>query len=1079
MTAFVAWFTRNHVAANLLMAMLVIGGLLTMPFIRRTQFPDLDPETISVSVVYPGATPEEVEESIIIKIEEAVQGVDGVKRITSQANENVGSVVIEIQDGENIKDVTDDIKAEVDAITTFPEEAEEPVIREGKVQEIVESLIVTGNVDEHQLKALTDKLRDEVVALPQVTKAEVSEAREYEISIDVREDVLRRHGLTFDDIAGAVRRYSLNLPAGSVKTTGGEILLRSDSQAYNREEFDKIAVVSRTDGSELKIADLADVRETFEETDLASRLDGRPAMAINVYRVGAQDTLSIANAIKEWREKAQADLPPGVEIITSSDQSQNLNERLNLLFVNGLQGLLAVVLVLALFLRARLAFWVAAGLVTAVLGTVWLMPFLGMTVNFLSSFGFVLVLGILVDDAIVVAENVDTHQKEGKSPLRGAIDGTREVIMPVGLAVGTTAIAFSPMLQLPGRTGAFASAIAAVVILSLSVSLIESLLILPSHLSHKGREMNWFLPNAWRKVQGAFAAMLQWFIDKTYRPVLKRVIVWRWTVLATGLAFLLITAGLFVGGWMKVAFFPPIEGNDVSANVTLQEGVSIEKTREALKILEDSAEEIRKEVEGNKPGSVVKSIRATLGAHPFKDHSGPPIASGGGAGQGNIAEVHIELVSAEQREIAASEIRDMWRKKVGERILNPVELTFTSDQINVGAPINVELSGNDMNELEAAADDLKSHIAEYPGTYDIADDFREGKLEIVPTVTESGRALGLTQASLMQQVRGAFYGNEAQRVQIGKDEVKVFVRYPRDERESIQNLENMRVKLPTGREAAFSEVADYEITRGVSSIKRLDRRRTIVVTSSLNRSVANANEIADSLAEGYLPELAQKYPGVTWNYGGEQKRQAESFAGLRVGLALSLFLMFGLLAVAFKSYFQPAIVMIAIPFGVAGAIWAHLFLGMDLTFLSIVGLLALSGVVVNDSLVMIDFINRYRREHGHTVQEAVREAGPRRFRAILLTSMTTFAGLTPIMLEKSLQAAFLIPMAVSLAFGIAFATVVILVIVPAAYLAVEDVLIVFRRLLKRDLDPHRGETQGPEVVIEEEHEGEISLEPVH
>lgn len=1077
MTALVAWFTRNHVAANLVMAMLVIGGLMTLPSIRRTAFPDLDPETISISVIYPGATAAEVEESIIIKIEEAVQGVDGVKRVTSRASENIGSVTVEIQDGEDIKDVTDDIKAEIDAITTFPDEAEEPVIREGKVQERVVTLLVTGNMDERDLRGLTDNLRDEIVALPQVTKADVSAAREYEISINVREGDLRRHGLTFNDITAAIQRYSLNLPAGSVSTEGGEILLRSNSQAYDREGFNDISVVSRADGSELKITDLAEVRETFEETDLETRVNGRPTMAINVFRVGTQDTLSIADAMQEFIKRKESELPPGVEIISTVDISGDLTERLNLLFINGIQGLLAVILVLALFLRARLAFWVAAGLVTAVLGTVWVMPFLGMTVNFLSSFGFVLVLGILVDDAIVVGENIDSHQKMGKTPLQGAIDGTREVVMPVGLAIATTSIAFSPMLQLPGRTGAFAAAIAAVVILSLAMSLVESLLILPSHLSHRPREANWFLPRAWGKVQGLFAGAMDWVIENAYRPTLNWVIRWRWTVIGAGLGFLLLTGGLFFGGWVKVAFFPAIEGNDVSANLTLQEGVSIEETKRALAILEDTAEEIRSEVEGGKPGSVVKNIRATLGAQPFKSTSGPPIASGSGGGQGNVAEVHIELTSAEEREISANEIRDMWRKRVGERIRNAVVLTFSSDQINVGAPINVELSGNDMAELEDAAADLKDHIAEYNGTYDITDDYREGKLEITPFVTDSGRALGVTQALLIQQVRSAFYGSEAQRVQVGKDEIKVFVRYPRDERESIQNLENMRVRLPNGREAAFSEVAGYEIERGISSINRLDRQRTIVVTSNLNRSISNANEVADSLANGYLPQLAEKYPGVSWKYGGEQQRQAESFAGLRTGLALSLFLMFGLLAVAFKSYFQPAIVMWAIPFGVAGAVWAHLALGMDLTFLSIVGLLALSGVVVNDSLVMIDFINRYRREEGHTIVEAVREAGPRRFRAILLTSMTTFAGLTPIMLERSVQAAFLIPMAVSVAFGIAFATVVILVMVPATYLAVEDVLVIFRKWFNKDLDPHRGETQGPQVVIEEEHEDAISMEP--
>lgn len=1080
MNGLVAWFTRNGVAANLLMGMFLIGGLMTLPIIRRTAFPDIEPEIISVSVLYPGATPEEVEESVNIKIEEAIQGIDGVKRISSRATESLGLVTVEIKDGEDIKDVTDEVKAEIDAITTFPAEAEEPVIREGKIEERVVWLLLAGDMSERELTRLADQVRDEIVALPQISKAEISDDRNHEIAISVREDDRRRYGLGFAEIAAAVNRYSLNLPAGSVETEGGEILFRSSSQAYTREEFERIPVITRPDGTEIKVGDLADVRETFEEVTLESRVNGRRSLMIEVYRVGDQDTLAIAEAVAAYTEKKKAELPPGVTIQKFRDISENLIERLDLLKWNGMQGLLLVFLVLAFFLRARLAMWVAVGLATAVLGTVWLMPWAGMTINFLSSFGFVLALGILVDDGIVVGENIDAHRRMGKPPLQAAIDGVREVMLPVGLAIATTVIAFSPMLILPGRTGVFAAAIASVVILALAASLLESLFVLPAHLAHgegKGRFSNWFLPRAWSKLQGGFEKTVDWFIDKTYRPTLEFTIRWRWTIIGGGLGFLILTGGLFASGRIKVAFFPAIEGNDVIASVTLPEGASAEETRRALEVLESTAEEIRAEVEGDKRGSVVENIRAVLGAHPFRMANGPPGEGGSSQSRDNIAEVHLALVSSEKRELKASEIRDMWRNKVGQRIPNAIELTFSSDQVNVGAAVNVELAGRDLKQIEQAAEDLKGHLAEYPGTFDIADDYREGKLEIVPEVSESGRSLGLTQAALIQQVRGAFYGNEAQRVQVGKDEVKVFVRYPKDERESISNLENMRIRLPNGREAAFSEVAGYTISRGVSSINRLDRQRTIVVTSDLNRTVTNANELNADLAANFLPALTEKYPGLTWKFGGEQQRQAESFAGLRVGLILSMFLMFGLLAVAFRSYFQPVIVMWVVPFGIAGAIWAHLAIGMDVTFLSIVGLLALSGVVVNDSLVMIDFINRYRREEGKSVLEAVREAGPRRFRAILLTSLTTFAGLTPIMLERSVQAAFLIPMAISLAFGIAFSTVVVLVMLPSTYLALEDTLQRVKRWFNKDIDPHRGEQQGPQVVIEEETEEPITLEP--
>lgn len=1077
MPRLITWFAQNSVAANLLMIFLLLGGTLSLLFTIRTEsFPEITLENITISVVYPGATPGEVEESICVKIEEAVQEVDGVDRIFSTASESIGTVRAEILDGANLRTVLDDIKNEVDAIDTFPIDAEEPNIREQKVEERVLSVAVFGDTTERNLRVIVDQLRDELLLLDAVSKADVEGGREYEISIEVDESELRRHRLSFSDVARAVRQYSLNLPAGSVKTDGGEILFRSSAQAYSRREFEKIPVLTLSDGSRVFMEDVARVKLGFEDTDLSTRFDGKPAIAIEVYRVGRENTPDVAKAVHEFVDDARSRLPENIQLAIWRDESVNLTERMELLKTNGLQGLLLVFLVLALFLKARLAFWVSVGLTSALFGACWVLPWLDVSLNFLSSFGFILVLGILVDDAIVVSENIDTHSRMDKSPARAAIDGTMEVMIPVCLAVITTGMAFSPMLNLPGRTGDFAATIAIVVIVAISFSLVESLLILPSHLGHGGKTGGGGLIGrigsglshllaplfaVYEAVQLRVSSGLNWVIRRLYEPTLEVALHWRYAVVSCGLAFLLFTGGLLGGGWVKVSFFPPIEGNDVICTVRLPEGTSVEKTTAAVATLESTAAEVRAEIEGDNPGLVFRHVRTTVGDQPGSRSSGPPDQRTGLVqSRSNVAEVHLELVPSEEREIGAPEIAGRWRERVGDQIPDAEEILFIFDQINAGAPINVELSGNNIDELEMAAAELKERLRTIAGTFNITDDFRPGKQELALEVLPSGTALGLTQQDVAQQVRQGFYGDEAQRVQLGSDDVKVFVRYPKDDRESLASLEGMRVRLPDNTEVPFSQVARYDIARGPSSISRIDRQRTIVVTCDLNRSIANANEIAASLAADFLPDLERRFPGLRSAFGGEQTRQSESFASLLSGMLLAGFLMFGILAVVFRSYMQPLIVLSAVPFGIAGAIWAHFGLGMNLTFLSMIGVLALMGVVVNDSLVMIDFINRFHRQEKRPLLEAIRAAGPRRFRPILLTSMTTFAGLTPILLERSVQAEFVIPMAVSLAFGVLFSTFVILVMVPAGYLVIED--------LRRILTGHSELEENYEVAPETE-----------
>lgn len=1060
MKGLVRWFIDNSVAANLLMLLLLLGGAASLVFsLRSEQFPKIPADTISISVLYPGATPTEVEESICVKIEEAVQEVDDVKRIVSIASENVGSVRVEVMDGVDPREVLDDIKTEVDQIITFPADAEEPEIELIEIDERAISIAIIGDIDERNLRVIADEIREEVLRLDGITKAEIEDGRPYEISIEVREADLRRLGLTFDAVATAVRNYSINLPAGSVKTRAGEILFRSSAQAYDEDEFLEIPVITRPDGGRILVEDVATVEVGFEDIELHARIDGERALVCQVYRVADQDTSQVAATIAEYVESKRQQLPEAVRLVVWQDESVDLAARLELLADNGRIGLLLVIVVLALFLRARLAFWVAAGLTTALLGTLWVMPMLGMTLNFLTSFGLLVVLGILVDDAIVVSENIDAHRQKGLDARAAAEIGTFQVMVPVCLAIATTAIAFSPMLQLPGRTGTFAANIAITVIVAIGFSLIESLFILPAHLAHEpgnpAEQRGWLgsvrravgtvlgpVGRLGRRLQDRCANGLDWLIEHTYRPTLERALRFRYLTLAIGVVFLCATYGLLAGGHIAYNFFPKIEGNRVIGTVSFLPGAAVEETERAVAILETRVREVLDELERESGQEIVRHVRTSVGAQRGLANTGPPAqGSSSSGGSSHLGEVHIELIPSEQREVTASEIARRWRERVGTDLEHATDLNFTADQINAGAGINVELSSPNFTDLRYAAKDLKTAIRSLPGTYNVTDDDRPGKDELSLSVLPAGEALGLTQREVTRQVRQGFYGDEAQRVQLGKDDVKVFVRYADGERRSLYSLDQMRIRLVDGSEIPFRDVAAYSVERGSANIQRIDRRRTIVVTGEVDRSVSNATELNAELEETVLPDLVRKFRGLRYRFGGEQSDQRESSTSMQQGMFLALFMMYALLAVVFRSYSQPILVLVAIPFGFGGAIWAHYFLGMDLTFMSVIGLLALMGVVVNDSLVLIDFVNRYRKEErSSTALGAIRLAGPRRFRAILLTSLTTFAGLTPILLERSVQAAFIIPMAVSIAFGVAFATVVILILVPTGYLVLEDAL---------------------------------------
>jgi multidrug efflux pump subunit AcrB len=886
----------------------------------------------------------------------------------------------------------------------------------------------------------------EVAALPGITHVELASARPYEISIEVSEDALRRYGLTFDQVARAVRQSSLDLPGGSLKTEGGEILLRTVGQAYRGHEFEKLVLLSRADGTRLTLGEVAKVVDGFEETDQTARFDGMPSVVVQVFRVGQQSALQVSESVHTYVEEAQARMPEGIKLITWADQSEILRSRLDTLLRNGRDGFLLVLAVLALFLRLRMAFWILLGIPLSFLGTLWLMPSFDVSINAISLFAFIVVLGILVDDAIVVGENVHTQMAKTSDRLKAAIVGTQQVAMPVIFGVLTTVAAFVPLLTVPGPMGKFMRVIPVCVIACLMFSLVESMFVLPSHLTHGNEDRDPSQRNAlqrfWYRIQGATTGGLAWFIERVYRPLLRWALTWRYLTLSIGISVLLLTVGLVGGRWVLFTFFPNVEADNAVAYVSMPQGTPADVTAESVQRIEASARTVLAEIEAETGAPVVRHVMASVGEQPFRllQGSGTDMSRSVGA---HLGEVNIELVPSEERRVTSADVMRRWRAATGQ-IPGAVELVFSSTLVASGEPINVQLQGPDIARLRHAAERLKTELATYPGVADITDSFRGGKQELELTILPSAELLGLTMSDLGRQVRQAFYGEEAQRIQRGRDEVKVMVRYPAEQRRSLGDIESMRIRTADGQEVPFQSVARVDRGVGFASIRRSNRERIINVTADVDAARANANEVVDSLRETFLPQMRLSFPNVSYTFEGEQREQAETLGALGRGFLIALLAVFGLLAVPLASYVQPFIIMTAIPFGLVGAVWGHLLMGRDLSMFSVIGIVALAGVVVNDSLVLVNYVNEHREE-GIPASKSVCEAGAARFRPILLTSLTTFAGLTPLMLERSVQAQLLIPMAISLAFGVLFATMITLILVPALYLIIEDAKSLFHR----------------------------------
>ncbi len=1047
----ISWFVRNPVASNLLMWIFLAGGLIAYLNLNQEEFPDIDVGVIQVSVPYLGATPEESETGVCLRIEEALEGAEGIQRLTTTAREGGCDATVELTGDADLNRSLNDVKAKVDAITTFPAETEKPIVRAFSSSGNVMTIALVSDADDRFLKQVAEDVRDDILDLPEISTVNIEYLRPLEISIEVSEYTLRQYGLTLDQVSRAISQASLDLPGGTIRADSGEIMLRTKGQVYSGDEYRDIVIRSFPDGSQLRVGDIATVNDDFEEGYLDARVNGENAAVIDVLRVGEEDIVRAARQVRGWMDENAADLPEGVRLEVLMDSAVATQDRIVTVARNAYTGLMFVLILLALFLRFKVAIWVAAGIPIAISGALALFPAAGLTISSLTVMGFILVLGIVVDDAIVVGERIHSFEKRGFSKEEAAIEGTLEVSVPVIFGVLTTMAAFLPILLLGGQMGSFFNAIGGVVVFCLIASLVESQMILPGHIAHRRTE-GYFLEKSllvkkWQAFQGRIADGLEYFAEYGYRRALKRVLEYRYVAWAVATGIIMVTLALVFSGRVIFQFMPAVEGDILYATVEMPPGVPVRVTEAAIGRVESAALEIAREVEaeldrlqqaGDAPlstGRAVSSVMTIIGGRAPRGGPGGP---GGGIGASNTAEVVMYLAPFEARGRILSEgIRDQWRDRVGT-IPDALELTFVSDVFSAGDALNFRLEGRNEANLQIAANQLKEELARYPGVFDITDSFRAGKQEVQISILERGKTLGLTLNDLATQVRQAFYGAQSQRIQRGPDDIRVMVRYPEDERRSLGNLESLMIRTPSGAEVPFLSVADFTLGNSYSAINRQNGRRIITVRADVDRTVVTPDEIRAEMNARFVRAWERELD-VTMVLGGEGERQLESIGEIFNLVPLAMLIIFSLLAIPLKSYTQPLVIMSVIPFGAIGAICGHYIMGADLVFFSLLGIIALSGVVVNASLVLVVTVNRLRAD-GMGMVNAVAKAGELRFRPILLTSFTTFTGLVPLIFSGNPATFFIVPMAISLAFGILFATVITLFLVPSLYLILHDLI---------------------------------------
>ncbi|MBN1492136.1 MAG: efflux RND transporter permease subunit [Phycisphaerae bacterium] len=1012
---------RNYVAANIIMLGLLGGGLFAAFHIRQEVFPAHQIDIINFSMSYPGASPEEVEQGIILAVEEEVRGLEAVKRMTATAFEGSASVSIELVDGVDPNRALQEVKNAIDRVSSFPEDAERATIGLEMRRSSVIQLTVAGDVDERTLYAFVSSVREELLAKPEITQIDLYGGRSPEISIEVSQESLRSLALTLGDIASLIRASALDVPAGGIRTEAGEVLLRTTERRTFASEFADIPIVSRNDGTKVRLGDIASIRDGFEDTEHERFFNGMRAIDLVVYQVGDERPLEIARAVREYVAELQDRLPEGVSVITMRDRSIDYRDRMSLLLNNGLLGLVLVLVVLGLFLSPRLAFWVAMGIPVSIIGSLLLLPAMDASINMVSLFAFIVTLGIVVDDAVIVGENVFHKVEQGTPRLQAAVDGAYEMIVPVLFAVITNIIAFVPLLLVPGTTGRFFAALPTVIIAVFVISLAECLFVLPAHLGH-GK------PIGEANAAGGFFGMLcaiqrrssagfDWFTQRLYAPVVRSLLYHRYLTAAVFIASLVLTWAWYDSGRLNFNFMSQITGDRIDCEVLLPYGSSFEEASRVAKHIEDA---------GMRAVDCSGGREIMIGVSRYV-----------GRGGSNSIDVNITLVPQSDREITPAEFTAAWRNEVGE--IPGLESILFESSIGPGSQrLTVELSHPETDILEAAAAELAEILSNYTGVTEIDDGFAAGKPQLDFTLRPEGQAVGLTPDYVGRQLRHAYFGAEALRQQRGRDEVRVKVRLPRAERESLYDLERLMIRAPGGTELPLAAAVNVKPGRAFTRINRVNAKRVLNVSGEVIPELANADKIRDDLKAGPLPELAAQYPGLRYAFEGRQREQSEALQELFKGLAFAILGIFCLLAMLFRSYTQGFMVLLCVPFGVAGGLIGHVLMGYELSVISVFGLIAVCGVVVNGALVLTVTMNEYIGA-GIPLPVAVEEASIRRFRPIMLTSLTTFFGLAPMIFEDSIQARFLVPMAISLGYGILFSTVVVLLFIPAVHRITHDI----------------------------------------
>ena len=1016
----IAWFVKNPVAANLLMLFIAVAGIISAIQIRKEHFPDLKARAINVSVEYPGATPSEVQDSVVKKIEMAIRGIDGIKRITSVSSQGSGTVYIEAKNKVGIQDLLDKVKSNVDSISSFPPSIERPHINEEIYKSEVLWLSLSGEVSHSLLKTTAETIKDRLASEEGISQINIEGTLIPEISIEVSEEILQKYNLCFSDVLDAVSKATTEIPSGNIKTTNGEIRIKTGTKPRWEKDFLDIPIISKKSGARVPLSSIASISDGFEDSNEFLRIDGRTAVGLQVFRSGDQSTLEISKKVKSFVAEIQEQLPSGLKLEIIMDTSIELKDTLNLLLKNLFMGSILVYVSLAIFLRPSIAMWVMIGIPISFLGTLWLMPFpfIDATVNLVTLFGFMLVLGILVDDAIVVAESVHTEMQTDGCGYNAVIRGAKKVAVPVTFGVLTTIAAFMPLLKIPGASGKMWSGIGFVVILSLLFSLMESKLILPAHLAHiKNNETQ---KGFFARIRKIANAALKSLISKFYIPFLKISLTYRYASLSLFIVILLIILGCFKGGLIQTVFFNETESNMIQITVKMSPGSS-------KKMLLDAAEQI--EMTGNNINSMIQSD------YKLKDGAIKNIIT---VVTGNHdLQFTAELLASNYRPLSTHQIMNMWRKSIPE-IPGMTKIQFSSGFEEAGAPIDIRLSGISLDDLKLAANDVKKELQKYQGVYDIRDNIDEGEPEIRLSLKEGADSLGISDGDIAQQTQQGFYGGEVRRIQRGRDELKVMVRYPESERNTIAILDNMHIRSKEGCAIPLRTVTNVDIGYTPTEIERINWMQVVSVKASVDKEHISPDTLIGGITSSVVPNILSKYPGIKYYLGGEQEEQNETFSGMLKGGVIAVFLIYALMAVPLKSYTQPLVIMSVIPFGIVGAVVGHMMLNMPISILSLLGIIALVGVVVNDSLVFVDSVN-VNKKTGLKLTKSIIIAGQQRFRPILLTSLTTFCGLIPILREKGMEAQSVIPMATSLAFGILFSTIITLILIPILLKIGEDI----------------------------------------